>query len=120
MRIEPGQNQPPLRLIQPPALPQELSAPDKVNGAQPRSRAERADQMSFESVYVSKLPRLPYTDAQVRLENLRQTLIAAKVDLPIHFEKSPDVRSRALSAYAKLTPSAADVNETATERAEGV
>ena len=114
--VSPAGGVPALRLVHPVTESPADSAVQPVERDQPRSRAERADTLSFDSVYVSRLPRMPYTEAQRRLERLRADLVAVSVDRPIHFEQSPVLRSRAVDAYARLTPAAAEVNEAATER----
>jgi len=108
----------PLKLIHPPQLTRRLEAVRPVSPVAPARAAPRADALDFESVYIAQLPRVPRSEAHLRLEQLRQQLVAARTDVPIHFDDGGAARSANPYAigYTRSAPLAADVNAAATER----
>lgn len=107
-----------LRLVQP-AQPVPQSAP--VKPAQP-VRRDVTDSYDFQSIREAQLPRMAYTQAHQRLDKLRD-LIAAKTDVPIHFDSpAPTPGSSATrsanpyaAGYLKFPVNAAERNAAATD-----
>ncbi len=81
-------------------------------------RVDRNDAYSFEAVYRARLPRIKLTDAHRRLERIRNQLVAARTDVPIHFDevKQAGMASPLTNAYLSFKPGDADVNAAATEQ----
>ncbi|MBI1369603.1 MAG: hypothetical protein GC162_13230 [Planctomycetes bacterium] len=97
MRIEPTQSVTPLRIVQPTEPVKSVDAPRSVQSSGP------AADMRFEAVYAANLPKVPMTDAQTKLERIRTQLVAAKTDVPIHFD-APASRPRPSNPYAAAYP----------------
>jgi len=94
------------------------NAANPADRASPPGRAEPRDGYSFEAVYRLNLPRVPVTDAQLRLERMRD-MVAGRVDVPIHFENPAPQAGRAAnpyaSAYMKFPTDPATLNERASD-----
>lgn len=108
-----------LRLVQPAPAPGPATA-DQLDSSSARSQP--VDSYSFDAVYMRHLPIQPMTDAHRRLERIRHELVAAKVDVPIHFEH-PGSRPAARAAnpylpnHLRFGPDPAALNESATDAA---
>lgn len=63
---------------------------------------------------------MPWTDAHARLEKIRNQLVAARVNMPIHFDESRPTQQPSadlrLAAYNKLQLPPGAVNANATDR----
>lgn len=120
MRIEPSQSAAALRLVRPVA-PAQAADPAAPTAAASDSQTPRAsDTISFESLYVHTLPRIPFTDAQKRLQQLRDNLVAATVPGPITFGDANPARSAnpySLS-FVRLSADPAEANIRATEQSQ--
>ncbi len=122
MPIDPANFTPLLRLVQPPQPADQVTQVQPTQPTQPTqpvARTEQTDSYNFESVYRAQLPKVGLTEAQARLDAIRTQLVAAQVDMPIHFEPSP-VRVPApanpyANSYGQLQPNPADLNAAATE-----
>lgn len=102
-----------LRLVQP-AQPASQTA--TAQPVQP-VRRDVTDSYDFQSIREAQLPRMPYTQAHQRLDKLRD-LIAAKTDVPIHFDSPAPGRSSNnpySGGYMKFPVNAAERNAAATD-----
>lgn len=112
-----------LRLIHPPkpvSATEPAAKSKSTSSAAPAAGVDRADAYSFEAAYVDRLPRLSYTQAQQRVDRIREQLVAGRTSQPIQFDHSPHALHQPASnpyanPYMKLTPSAAELNLHATE-----
>ncbi len=118
MRIETHQPAAALRLVQPnsvaPAGDVAATAPSSAAEQRPRN----PDAISFEALYVNTLPRIPFSEAQRRLQQLRDNLVAATVPGPINFSAPNAARSAnpySISFVRNIDP--AEANLRATEAA---
>ncbi len=117
MAIHPVNSTPALRLVQ----PLDAARPTQPAAPEPAARAQDADAFDFEAIYRANLPRPALTEAHRRLEKIRD-LVAAKTDVPIHFDPPQPRRttSPAINAYLKFpAPAPADVNAAAVEQQTG-
>ena len=98
--------------------PQSPSQTAPVEPSSPARRPAPADSYSFDAVYSRNLPIAPLTDAHRRLERIRHELVAAKVDVPIHFEHpGPRSSNPYLPNHLRFGPEPAALNESVTEHA---
>lgn len=117
MTIDPQSGPTPLRLVQPnpsvrpvdPVKPVDRAAPEQPN-----------DVLNFEAVYQANLPKITMADALDRLDRIRTQLVAARTDVPIHFETTAPppalgTASPLTRAYLSHGPAPADANASATE-----
>jgi len=106
MQIEPGQHVGPIRSIRP------VQSPQATTGATAPSKAQAADSYSFEAVYQAKLPRVPMTDAHRKLDRIRTQLVAAKTDVPIHFNDvaRPASNNPYAGQYPRMIGDAGQIN----------
>ena len=116
MRVESNQSVAGLRLTQP------AQAVDGAPAAQPVEavRPQPTDSHSFESIYVNQLPRVQITEAHKKLEQLRKDLVAAKVNVPIHFEQpgqQPQGSNPYSISFVRFAGSPAELNTRATDQA---
>jgi hypothetical protein len=106
-----------LRLVQP---AQAVKVAPPVDPAPHPAEAAATDAHSFESIYLSRLPRMPVTEAHKKLEQLRNNLVAGQVNVPIHFEQ-PGVQVRTANPYSigfvRFAGSPAELNTRATDQA---
>lgn len=121
-----------LRLVHPPpTLPAGGSGVENASAVnastesaptRPSSQSGNVGGLSFEAVYQKQLPRLEQTEAQKRVEQIRDAFVAGRTQVPIHFETPGGSRYQAgpnpyANAYMKLTPAPADVDGRATQAA---
>jgi hypothetical protein len=107
-----------LRLVSPAHAARAPQAPAPADRARP---AASPDSFSFEAIYRANLPRPALSDAHRRLERIRE-LVAARTDVPIHFQQPAPARAANPVAHAYLrfpAPSNADLNASATEQQVG-
>lgn len=122
MKVPPIQSGSSLRLVQ--AVPPIQAKPQVVGQSpnQPISKPPKAeDSYSFEAIYRANLPKTMLTDAHRKLERIRD-LVAGRTDVPVHFESAQPAASANpyTPAYMQFPrPSAAQVNEAATEQQVG-
>lgn len=120
MRIESNQSAAALRLVQPAAPSPAADTLTPVHTASDAPRSRDSDAISFEALYVNTLPRIPLSDAQRRLQHLRENLVAATVPGPIRFTVAGSERSTnpySLS-FVRLVADPSEANIAATEQSQ--
>ncbi len=95
--------------------------PPRVQPAAPAHRpaaADRTDRLSFEAVYRQQLPKASISEAQRRVERLRD-LVGARTNVPIHFQERRGGASTNpyTPTLMRITPDAAALNAAETELA---
>ena len=117
LTIDPQLGATPLRLVQPNPSVRPVDPVQPVDKAVPSGSS---DTLSFEAVYQANLPKITMSDALDRLDRIRTQLVAARTDVPIHFETTappPGLGSSSplTRAYFSNGPAPADANASATD-----
>ena len=120
MELDPNQLLSSLRLVRPPETVRPTEqAPSTARPAQPQSteRPSESDTASFEAVYRSRQPKADRAEQEHRLGRIRDQLVAAKTDVPIHFEQPRPARSANpyVAGYLQHAADPASRNLSATE-----
>ena len=121
MELDPNQLLSSLRLVRPPETTQPAGASQPAaRPSQPAQRSQESDTTSFEAVYRSQQPKADRADAEQRLNSLRDNLVAAKTDVPIHFEQPRPARSANpyVAGYLQHAASPAARNASAIEASD--
>jgi len=99
MELDPNQLLSSLRLVRPPSTVQPTSEPSAQPAArpsepvQPAQSPRESDTASFEAVYRSQQPKAERAEADQRMHRIRDNLVAANTDVPIHFQQPRPARS---------------------------
>lgn len=121
MELDPNQLLSSLRLVRPPETVQPTAEPKAAARSSKSARQPGgSDTASFEAVYRSQQPKAARAEADQRVDRIRDQLVAAKTDVPIHFQQPRPARSvnPYVAGYLQHAADPATRNISATEASD--